>query len=507
MTNTFTTYSRNNGGRVLLLFLLFLLALYQFFHAGFPAFTAVCLIPFLVLFVYGAFKWRMFTFWMLFFVNYLIQMKDISASLPVPMSLPNEILEISLLAIAIVDARENPHFEKCGNLMLLALIIWCVFCTLEVLNDTCNLGIDIAAWYTGARLMAFQMLYIFLVFCIYISTPEILIKYVRIWAALSLFSVFWVWKQQTFGFTQAENIWMETVGHSTHILNAGTLTRYFSTFSDAANYGCNAAGTSVAFLIMGITAKLKKDKILFLVTSVLVAWGMFASGTRVALGALMAGLMVYIVLSKSIKIAIPFAISFALFVFILAFTNIGQGNQQIRRMRTAFNKNDASAIARDHNQEAMKKYMKEAPWGIGIGMKTENVPKNNKFYLMAKVPPDSEYVNIWIRTGKIGLTVFLITTFFMFVGACYIVMFRLKNKSLIGIGGGMCCAFVAIQLGAYGNQVLMQFPNGLIFYGGLSIVYILPYLEPAWIELENKRLAKQEERKRIKLEKKLAARV
>ena len=86
-------------------------------------------------------------------------------------------------------------------------------------------------------------------------------------------------------------------------------------------------------------------------------------------------------------------------------------------------------------------------------------------------------------------------------------MFRLKSKSLIGIGGGLCGAFAAIQLGGYANQVLMQFPNCLTFYGGLTIVYLLPYLEPAWIELEEKRFAEQEERKRLKLEKKLASRV
>ena len=53
----------------------------------------------------------------------------------------------------------------------------------------------------------------------------------------------------------------------------------------------------------------------------------------------------------------------------------------------------------------------------------------------------------------------------------------------------------------------MQFPNCLIFYGGLSIVYILPYIEPEWIKYEEKLLAEQEERKRLKLEKKLASRV
>jgi len=77
----------------------------------------------------------------------------------------------------------------------------------------------------------------------------------------------------------------------------------------------------------------------------------------------------------------------------------------------------------------------------------------------------------------------------------------------MGIGAGMCSAFTAIQLGGYANQVLMQFPNCLTFYGALTIVYILPYLEPAWIEYENKRLAEQEEKKRLKLEKKLASRV
>jgi hypothetical protein len=95
----------------------------------------------------------------------------------------------------------------------------------------------------------------------------------------------------------------------------------------------------------------------------------------------------------------------------------------------------------------------------------------------------------------------------MWIGACRIVLFRLKSQTLIGIGGGLCGAFVSIQLGAYANQVLYQYPNGLTFFGGLAIVYILPYIEPKWIEYEKIRLEEQEEKKRIKLEKKLAKRV
>lgn len=507
MTYSFTTYSRENGGRVLLLFLLFLLALYSFVTAGIPTFALVCFIPFVILYIYLVFRWKMFTFWTLIIVNYLIQMKDITNLLPLPMSLPNELLQILLLAIAIIDVRQIAHFERTMNLMLLALAIWCGYCTLEVLNDTCNLGINIGAWYSGARLMAFQLLYTYLVFTLYITTPEILVNYLKLWAALSLFSVFWTWHQEYIGFTVAENIWMETRGRTTHILNAGTLTRYFSTFSDASNYGCNAAGTAAAFIIFGITSKLKKDQLFYGLASLAIIWGMFQSGTRTSIFCLAAGLILYIILSKSIKIAIPFSIVFVLFATLLIFTDIGNGNQQIRRMRSAFDKNDASASVRDMNQEVMKKYIQDAPWGIGIGLGMDNVPANNKYRLLATIPPDSEYVFIWLRTGPVGITTFIVTMLMMLGGACRIVLFKLKNKSLIGIGAGFSCAFVAIQLGGYGNQVLMQFPNSLIFYGGLSIVYALPYLEPEWIKYEDKKIAEQEERRRLKLEKQLASRV
>lgn len=192
-------------------------------------------------------------------------------------------LQILLLGIAVIDVRQTPHFERAANPMLFALIIWCGFCTLEILNDTCGLGINIEAWYTGARMMAFQMLYIFLVFTLYITSPEVLMKYLKLWACLSLFSAIWTWKQQNIGMEQAELNFLYGAGRVTHIIQGGTLIRYFSTFSDAANYGCNAAGAAVAFFIIGITSKFTKEKIFFLIIGALVVKSMFASGTRTAI--------------------------------------------------------------------------------------------------------------------------------------------------------------------------------------------------------------------------------
>ena len=507
-SNRISEYTHENGGRVILLFLLFSLAIYEFIHSGFSIFAIICICPFLIIGVNVIFRWRMAAFWALIIINYILQMKDSPLPSGIPMSLWNEMFELLLIGIAIIDARQNTNFYKCFNLMLFATLLWLGFCIIELLNNTCNLGINISAWFTSARLISIQLIWITFVFCIYISSPKILLNYLRIWAVLSLFSAYWTWKQKNIGFTPTEFGWLYFgPGRETHIINGGSLIRYFSTFSDAANYGCNAAASAVTFLIISITSKIKYEKLFFLIISLCVIWGMFQSGTRTAIFCMAGGFMVYVVLSKSFKIAIPFGIFFALFMVFLVFTDIGNGNQQIRRMRSAFDKNDASANVRDINKAAIKKYIRDAPWGIGMAANYNNVPANNKYGKLSRIPPDSEYVFIWVHTGVIGITVFLICMLVMWIGACWIVMFKLHSSSLIGIGGGLCSAFIAIQLGGYANQVLFQFPNGLTFFGGLAIVYILPYLETDWIKYEKQRIDEQEEKKRRKLEKKLAKRV
>lgn len=488
-----------------MLFLLFSLAIYMFFHAGFPMFAIVCFIPVMIILTIVTLKHPMFIFWTMTFINYLVQWKNFPNT-GLPMSIYNEGMELLLLALAIINIKDIKS-EKLLNVMFLALTIWCTFCTLEILNDSCNLGIQIGAWYTGARMMAFQLMYAFLVFSLYVTNPKVLVRYLMIWAGLALFSVFWVYKQEHIGLNPAENAFLYGRGFSTHVINGGSTIRYFSTFSDAANFGVNMAATAVAFIIFGINSRIKKYRYIFLFTGLACAWAMFPSGTRTSTFCLFAGFGIYIFLAKSLKIAIPVAIFFALFYVMLAFTTIGNGNASIRRMRSGFNKDDASMGARADNQKVMKKHLAEAPWGIGIGMGMDNVPANNKWRRMATIPPDSEYMYIWIRTGRIGITLFIITTALMFCGACWIVLFKLKSKSLRGIGAGLCCAFVSLQLGGYANQVLMQFPNCLLFYGGLTIVYGLPLYEKEWIEHEEKLLAVQAEKKRLKEEKRKNSRV
>ena len=212
MATSISNYTCENRGRVLLLFLLFLLAIYELVTAGLPAFAVICILPIIVLFIYVAFAWRMTAFWALIIINYFLQMKDIN--LPVPMSLPNEMLELTLLAVALIDVRQDTRFARAGNLMLLAIMIWVGLCLIEILNNSCGLGINVAAWFGGFRILAMQLVWIFLVFCIYVASPKTLITFLKIWALLSLFSTFWTYKQVYWGMTHAENCSFRRLLHS-----------------------------------------------------------------------------------------------------------------------------------------------------------------------------------------------------------------------------------------------------------------------------------------------------
>ena len=501
-TNTIRSYTKENGGRALMLLLLFFLAVYNFITAGYPAFVAIISIPALLLLGYVFFKSKTTLFYTLFTVNFFIMFITRHFYIPLPTSMMNEILEILLIGLALVDVSKY-RFGETLNVMLLMLMVWFAFCCLEILNDACGIGIDIYRWYTGARLMSFQLVYAHIVMTIYVNSPSKLVRMLIVWACFILFAAFWVWKQRNIGLTNAEKSFI--YNSPAHFM--GGRIRYMSCFSDAANFGVHLAAAAVSFIVLAVFLKIQRLRIFFLAVALLAIYAFFQSGTRTAMVCFIAGIFIFLGLSKSKKVMLSAGAVFVVFLYILIFTNIGNGNAQIRRMRTAFDKEDASLGVRDMNKETLRKYMVDAPWGVGIGLENADVPAYNKFRLITQVPPDSEYVYIWVRTGKIGLTVFIVTTIVMFLGACFIVLFRIRNNSLRGVGVAFTAAFFTIHLGGYANQILMQFPNVLIFYGGLALVYALPSMEEEWNNWEEKELAKQEERKRLRLEKKRASRV
>ena len=504
LSQRFSDYKSQAGGRVLILFLLFLLALYEFYSMGITGYALVCMIPLSIVFIIFSFQHKMVVFWYIFIINYTIMGLTRYFFIPIPITVLTIIPQIFLLAVCVWDIRDYPN-AKYGNLMTLAIIIWTVYVILQIFNQTCMLPISFTAWGMNFMFYGLSFILAYVIITYLFRTPERIMKLLRIWAYLAIIADFWAWRQQNIGWDDTEWGWLMAVGARTHII--GGSIRYFSFFSDAANYGCSIAASAIVFYIVAITTKLRKDKILFFIAALFSTYGFFASGTRTALVCFMAGVFLYVILSKSFKIAIPVMILGGLFFAFLAFTDIGQGNMQIRRMRSAFNKNDASANVREINKAAIAKYLQDAPFGMGFNIDGDNIPANHKYKKVYEIANDSTYVFMWQRVGIVGAVLFAIVNGMILLGGCIVTMFRLKSKKCIGIAAAMCCAFAAIQVGGYANHILTQYPNLILYYGGMAIVYLLPDIEQEFVTYENKLVAEQKERRRLKLEKKRLSRV
>jgi hypothetical protein len=503
MIKTIDTSAGFSGGRVIVLFLLFLLALYLFSTAGITAFAAVCLLPAIAIFIYLALKHQSVLFWYIFVMNYIVMGLQRYGYIPIPITIVTIMPQLLLLMSFLIFPRHGKN--SLNTPMLLAILLWAGYLILQIFNETCDLPVNVGNWLTNITFFALYFLITYIIINKVINTPKNIMRFVRFWAYLTLLATYWAWRQQTFGWDNAENAWLMQGAARTHII--GGSIRYFSFFSDAANFGCCMASSAVAFYAMALTTKLRKDKILFWIAAFGSTYAFFTSGTRTALVCFIAGIFLYSFLAKNVKLTVTVFIAGALFVFFMAGTNIGDSNMQIRRMRSAFNPNDASKGVRDINKEALKKHLRDAPFGMGINIDEGSIPAFNKFRVVYETPCDSTYVFFWQRTGIVGVYVFSAMNIIMLLGGCIIVFFRLRNKTCKGIASGFCCALLAINVGGYANHILLQYPNIILFYGGMAIVYLLPAIEKEFIGYEDELYAVEQEKKRLKLEKKEKSRV
>ncbi len=503
-SKSFSEYKTENRGRIISLLLLFSLSMYLFYSMGIPGLAIVCMLPLVPIAIYLTLRYKLFTFGALFVLNYIIMGIGRYVNIPLPITAISQPMVFLLLFSELINLNER-NGKYLANAMYFMFSIWVGYLVLEILNNTCDLPFNFGSWFLNTYLLGLQIIFGAMVVSLVINNPQKLFFFLKIWAIMSIIATIWAFRQKTFGFDNAENGWLMGGGRTTHIIG-GTI-RYFSFFSDAANFGCHMAAAAIAFFIVGATSKIKKHKLLFFITGACCTYSMFSSGTRTAIFCFLAGTCLYIILSKSIKLGAIVTVLVASFTFLLAFTTIGQSNSMIRRMRSAFDKDDASSNVRDINKQALEKYMQDAPWGLGISVDPEAIPSNNKYKIVTQTASDSTYVYLWEYTGIIGEYLFALVNIATLFGGCYIVLFRIKNKSLQGIGAAFCCSFAAINVGGYANNILTQYPNIIVLFGSMALTYSLPLFEDDYNRFEETLIAEQEEKKRIKLEKKRASRL
>jgi VanZ family protein len=375
------------------------------------------------------------------------------------------ILLITALGL-VFRLRSDPHSPGINSKLSLAVLIWFIYTLLELFNPE---AISFEAWFYAVRGVSLYFISTVLLTLVLLYKEKDCDTFIKIWFICSLLATLWGMKQFFIGLDSAEVRWLESGAKITHVL-FGKL-RIFSFYSDAGQFGAAQAHTAVAAMVLALGPIKKKQRIFYIITALLSIYGMLLSGTRGALFVVITGMGVYLLLSAKPKIIIPGIITGVMFFCILKFTYIGQGNDQIRRMRTALDPNDPSLQVRVENQKKIKAYLADRPMGGGIGSAGAWGQRFSPETFLADTPLDSWYVKIWAEGGIVGLLIYLGVILFILADR-FIFIFRIKDPPLRQKMAALYAGVFGICFASYGNQIFGQLPTGNVMYLSITFLFL-----------------------------------
>ena len=358
-----------------------------------------------------------------------------------------------------------------SNLTILATV-WFGYALFQMVNPE---AVSFEAWFYAMRGIALYMWLIIPLLFILFNSPKDLKVFLILWGILSLLGTMKGLQQLFFGVDPFEQKWLDNGGSLTHIL-FGKL-RIFSFYSDAGQFGASQGHAGVVFGVLALYTKSLRFRIFCITVAVFGLYGMLISGTRGAIAVPAAGGVMFLILRKNIPILILGAVmGLSVFVF-FKYTTIANNNAEIRRMRTAFDPNDASLQVRLANQKKLSIYLASRPFGGGIGSTGNWGQRFSPHTFLANTATDSWFVAIWADMGVVGLLLHLFILFFSLLTGVYNVMFKIRDDWLKGQIAAITCGMFGIMGASYGNGVFGQFPTCILMYTGMAFMFMAPKID------------------------------
>lgn len=405
-------------------------------------------------------------FYPIFISHFLLL--SIASFIDIKLGVTTLIVTLFILIIILLKGIYNKlGWKSSVNLMLWVYVIWTVYCILEIANPN---HVQ-AAWNVSITQYAIYPLICSILVPMSIKSKNHIHWLLIIWSIFVIFASFKGYWQKSHGFNDRELYFLFELGAAkTHIIWSGI--RYFSVFTDAANYGVHMGMVVTCFAISAVYTKNLILRSYFLLIALLALYGMFISGTRVAIAVPIVGIFLFTLLSGNLKIfTLGATICLATIIF-FNFTTIGDGNHNIRRMRTAFNPSkDASFQVRIENQRQIKVLMSTKPFGYGIGLGGKTKKYQSKDQI--PYPPDSWIVNVWMDSGIVGIIIYISIHIVLFVYCIWRLLYKIDDFKIKGLLSAWLCVNLGYFVASFANDV-MQYPSSIIVYTGFALCVTFP---------------------------------
>jgi len=380
------------------------------------------------------------------------------------------LLIFSYIAILINGKELRARFKLIKIDLLIISTIWMVYNIIELFNPYTAYY---QAWFYAVRPIAIYLLLALPLASMLSVSNKYFTIVTLLWGILSILGTIKGALQLIIGLDTYEQIWFNSVGYLTHFVN--NRLRVFSFYTDAGQFGAAQGHAAVVGIILATAANKKSLRIFYLLMGVSGLYGMIISGTRGAVFVPYTAALAYVILRKNIRAALlVLFLSATAFVF-LKYTYIGSSNYFIHRMRTAFDPEDASLQTRLSNQRLFKEYLKDKPFGGGIGSAGYWGQRFAPGSPLARIATDSWYVQIWAETGIIGLSLYILMLLYIMGKSSYLILFKLKNQQVIKKMIALLAGLAGVAVASYGNNVIGQLPTSFLCY--FSIAFLFGSLE------------------------------
>jgi O-antigen ligase/polysaccharide polymerase Wzy-like membrane protein len=429
-------------------------------------FISILALVLIVFFIIKSFKSPKFTLNILLTFSFFVI--GLTRIVPLPLGLLLDILLVFIFIVIFIKEFKRIDWSATKNILSISLMIWMLFCIIQIWNVQ---AVSIEAWFYSVRDMALRpILLVPLIFLAYNKKSD-LKTFINIWFLASILLSLYSAKQYFIGLFPFEQYWLNTEGYVTHVI-FGKFTRMFSFSSDANQFGNSVAHAGSVALIFLFSEKNKIRRLFYIFTAAACFFGMFMSGTRGAIVVPIISIGAYLVLSKNYIILSIGSILGGILLYLLVFTLVLQSVAPIRRMRTAFDANDASLLVRVENRILLENYLQDKPLGGGIGSAGVWGKRFSPGTFLADFETDGHYVRVYAETGIIGLTIYYLIHL-LIIGKMIMVSWKIKNLKLrtqsIGLTTGIIACFVA----NYSAPVTVSLPSNVIVYWCMAFVFII----------------------------------
>lgn len=402
----------------------------------------------------------------------------------VPLGLTVDFFLVMAVVVAFFHHSLKTEFRRLNIGLMWCAALWMLYCTAELFNPE---AVSMVAWIYAVRGLALYMVLTIPITLLYANKVEDLNRFIKTIIILSVLASLWGLKQFYFGPDYAEIAWLkEGKNQTTHVL-FGQL-RIFSFFSDAGQFGSGIAQSGVIAAVIALGPFSTKTRVWAACCALLFFLLMVLSGTRGSLIVPVAGMLVYLFASRNFKLlAAGIMVMVAAYGF-LQHTTIANDVYQVRRMRTAFDPNDASLRVRLANRITIKEYLKDKPFGGGIGTSGSWGERFSPGTLLAETPNDGWYVRIRAETGAVGLYLYSAMLIYIGLAGLYKCM-KVKDEKLRHKLLALLAGYAGIAASSYGNPLLGQIPTGIILYMSWAYLFMAEDLDKQLHQEESKALS------------------